>query len=479
MIVRDEERFLRDALTSVEGVVDEICIVDTGSTDGTVALAESFGSKLEVVTWRDDFAWARNQALALATGAWIFVLDADERLAPESRELLRALRGVKPDGRGRWIRCRNYNDAELKTVASTNAIVRIFPNDPAIRYRGTLHEYIARTSVDGPLPAERTPIEIVHHGYTHNVMSSRLKAERNLRVSRAAFEAAPGDPVLVYNYAMSALLAGENEIAREQLERVISLTAGTPRGFRPMALSRLAGLYVDAARPADALRVADECIAIVGSYPDGHFARGRALIGLGRYDEARASFEESIRAGSSTAFEHFVVDDEIATWKAHNEIGGTFVIERRFAEARQRLELALKVRPKERTLLLNVARCCEAQGDLSAALANFRAVLETFQDEPGAIEYVNYVFRHESADGVLAAVETALPVLGDDYRRAFLTSAAAAMLRVQRRAEAAGLLRQVLAVGDESAGRAVIQALAQHYKQPELNDVLAGAENAH
>jgi hypothetical protein len=53
------------------------------------------------------------------------------------------------------------------------------------------------------------------------------------------------------------------------------------------------------------------------------------------------------------------------------------------------------------------------------------------------------------------------------------------MLRVQRRAEAAGLLRQVLAVGDESAGRAVIQALAQHYKQPELNDVLAGAENAH
>jgi glycosyltransferase involved in cell wall biosynthesis len=478
MIVRDEERFLRDALTSVEGVVDEICIVDTGSTDGTVAIAESFGANINVVTWRDDFAWARNQALALATGAWIFVLDADERLAPESRELLRALRGVKPDGRGRWIRCRNYNDAELKTIASTNAIVRIFPNDPAIRYRGTLHEYIARTSVDGPLPAERTPIEIVHHGYTHDVMSSRLKAERNLRVSRAAFEAAPGDPVFVYNYAMSALLAGESEIAREQLERVISLTAGTPRGFRPMALSKLAGLYVDAARPADALRVADECIAIVGSYPDGHFARGRALIGLRRYDEARASFEESIRAGSSTAFEHFVVDDEIASWKAHNEIGGTFVIERRFAEARQRLELALKGRPKERTLLLNVARCCEAQGDLSAALENFRAVLDTFHDEAGAIEYVNYVFRHESADGVLAAVEAALPVLGDDYRRAFLTSAAAAMLRVQRRDETVALLQRVLAVGDELAGRAVIQALAQHYKQPELNDVLAGVVRA-
>jgi len=363
-------------------------------------------------------------------------------------------------------------------VASTNAIVRIFPNEPAIRYRGTLHEYIARLGDERALPADRTPIEIVHHGYTHDVMSSRLKAARNLRVSRAAFEAAPGDPVLVYNYAMSALLAGEIDTARAQLERVIALTAGTPRGFRPMALSKLAGLYVDAGRPAEALPVADECVAIVASYPDGHFARGRALIGLGRYDDARAAFEESIRVGSTTAFEHFVVDDEIATWKAHNEIAGTFVIERRFAEARHRLEPVLQRRPNERTLYLNLARCCEAEGDLTAALAHFRAVLDTFHDEAGAIEYVNYVFRHEPADVVLAAVEAALPVLGDDYRRAFLTSAAAAMLRVQRRGDAAALLRRVLAIGDESAGRAVVQALAQHYKQPELNDVLAGAEHA-
>jgi len=140
MIVRNEERFLGDALTSVQGVVDEICIVDTGSTDGTVAIAESFGAKIGHLAWRDDFAFARNAALALATGAWIFVLDADERLAAGSRDLLRALRNVRPAGSGRWIRCRNYNDAEREIVASTNAIVRIFPNDPAIRYRGTLHE---------------------------------------------------------------------------------------------------------------------------------------------------------------------------------------------------------------------------------------------------------------------------------------------------------------------------------------------------
>src|ERR1700692_4059759 len=87
MIVRNEERFLGDALTSVQGVVDEICIVDTGSSDGTRPVAGSFGARIDFISWHDDFAMARNAALAMATGGWIFVLDADERLASESRKL--------------------------------------------------------------------------------------------------------------------------------------------------------------------------------------------------------------------------------------------------------------------------------------------------------------------------------------------------------------------------------------------------------
>jgi tetratricopeptide (TPR) repeat protein len=473
MIVRNEEQFLGDALTSVQGVVDEICIVDTGSTDGTVAIAESFGARVKHVTWREDFAWARNQALEMATGAWIFVLDADERLAPGSRDQLRGVRGMKPAGSGLWIRCRNYSDAERESVASTNAIVRVFPNDPAIRYRGTLHEFVVREGEDRPIPADRTAIEIVHLGYTHDVMVSRRKAERNLRVSRAAYEVAPEDSILVYNYAMSALLAGETALAREQLERVAELTAGTPRGYRPMALSKLAGLYVDEGRAADALRVAEECIAFVPTYPDGHFARGRALAKLARYNEARSAFEESIRCGTSTAFEHFVVDEEIAIWKAHNEIGGTFVLERRYSKAGQWLERAAAAHPGERSLMLNLALSWEAAGDAAAARAVYRAVLEQFRDENAAIEYVNFVFRRDSADVVLEAVEFALPFLGDDYRRAFLASAAAALLRVDRRDEAAALLRRVLEVGGEPyAGRAVIKALAEHYRQPELDAIL-------
>lgn len=475
MIVRNEERFLGDALASVRGVVDEICIADTGSTDGTLAIAASAGAKLTSIEWRDDFAWARNAALDLATGAWIFVLDADERLAPGSRDALAALRRVRPDGQGRWIRCRNLNDAGREIVASTNAIVRIFPCDPAVRYRGKLHEFVARAGEERTIAAVTTPIEIVHYGYLPDVMSERQKSQRNLRVSRAALEAAPDDPALSYNFAMSALLAGERDDARAELERVIELTRHTPRGFRPMALATLAGMYVEEGRAADALRAAEECVAVVATLPDGHFMLGRALAALGRYDEARAALGEAIRTGSNPAFEHFVVDDEIAAWKAHNEIGGTLVSEGRFAEARQWLDLALKQRPAERTLILNRARCCEAQNDLAEALAAFRATFDGFRDEHAAIEYVNFVFRHGSADIALLAVESALPIVGDDYRRAFLTSVAAAMLRAGRRDDAAALVARAIAVGDEpGAGRAVVGALAKEYGQPELAGLIEG-----
>src|ERR1700761_7887631 len=84
MIVKNEERFLAECLASVKDVVDEINIVDTGSTDRTVEIAREFGANVIFREWRGDFGWARNEALAMATRRWTLVLDADEELAPEA-----------------------------------------------------------------------------------------------------------------------------------------------------------------------------------------------------------------------------------------------------------------------------------------------------------------------------------------------------------------------------------------------------------
>jgi glycosyltransferase involved in cell wall biosynthesis len=89
MIVKDEETLLPRCLSSIQGVVDEIIVVDTGSTDRTVAIAQSFGASVYHHPWQDDFAAARNESVRYAHGDWILVLDADETLLSDCIPALR------------------------------------------------------------------------------------------------------------------------------------------------------------------------------------------------------------------------------------------------------------------------------------------------------------------------------------------------------------------------------------------------------
>src|SRR6516225_959689 len=91
MIVRDEERYLAGCLESVADLVDEIIVVDTGSTDSTPDIARRFGARVSHFQWVDDFSAARNESLRHATGEWIFWLDADERLDAPNRSKFQQL----------------------------------------------------------------------------------------------------------------------------------------------------------------------------------------------------------------------------------------------------------------------------------------------------------------------------------------------------------------------------------------------------
>ena len=84
MIVKDEENYLEQCLSSAKGLADEIIIVDTGSKDKTKEIAKKFNAKVFDFKWNDDFSAARNESLKHATKDWILVLDADESLSKES-----------------------------------------------------------------------------------------------------------------------------------------------------------------------------------------------------------------------------------------------------------------------------------------------------------------------------------------------------------------------------------------------------------
>ena len=91
IIVRDEATRIEACLRSVQDFVDEMVVVDTGSTDETVALAQACGARIEHLEWPGDFAPARNAALEHVKGDWVLVLDADEQLRTEAIPKLKAL----------------------------------------------------------------------------------------------------------------------------------------------------------------------------------------------------------------------------------------------------------------------------------------------------------------------------------------------------------------------------------------------------
>src|SRR5207248_2212994 len=107
MIVRDEEANLPECLRALAGLEVDLVVVDTGSADRTKEVAAAFGARVFDFPWRDDFAAARNEALRHATGAWVFWLDADDRLDDANRERLIALfAGLKDEGAAYAMTCR-------------------------------------------------------------------------------------------------------------------------------------------------------------------------------------------------------------------------------------------------------------------------------------------------------------------------------------------------------------------------------------
>jgi glycosyltransferase involved in cell wall biosynthesis len=140
MIVKNEEANLPHCLASVEGIFDEIVVVDTGSTDRTREIAREFGAKVFDFEWIDNFAAARNEALSHATGDYAFWLDADDVIEPEQREKLVALlagltRPMSPPCSG--IACGSAGSTPLPPAINACGSAGSTPLPPAINACGS------------------------------------------------------------------------------------------------------------------------------------------------------------------------------------------------------------------------------------------------------------------------------------------------------------------------------------------------------
>ena len=187
MIVRDEARCLERCLQSARPWVDGMVVVDTGSIDATVEIAGRHGARVSRFAWIDDFAAARNAALAASDAAWRLVLDADEWIA-EGAESLAALREQEPGFVGQ-VRVASLFDAAGRVNEAPSWLPRLLPR--GVLYSGRIHEQPEST-----LPRRRMPLVVGHDGYLD--AQKAAKAGRNERLLGLALADRPEDAYLRY-----------------------------------------------------------------------------------------------------------------------------------------------------------------------------------------------------------------------------------------------------------------------------------------
>jgi len=285
LITKNEEKFLEQCLQSVRELAHQIVVVDTGSTDRTVEIAKKFNADVHFLPWKDDFSAARNEALRHATGDWVLSLDADEELLPEHRPtLLREMQAPEVMG----FRLPIIDKGRERE--GCNHVPRLFRNAPGLFFVGRVHEQVfsslAARCQEWGLQNILGRTTLLHHGYLKDVMASRDKIARNLRLLQLALEEMPGDPNLLMNLGLELIRSGQLEAGLEQYIEALNRLSALPGAriipeVREALLSQLT-LHLLAARDfAKVMDVFNSPAAHAGSLTASHhFGLGLALMEL-------------------------------------------------------------------------------------------------------------------------------------------------------------------------------------------------------
>ncbi len=341
MIIKNEAHHLRECLDNIRELADEICIVDTGSTDDSLIIAREFKAKTSVFIWCDDFSAARNESLRLCTKDWVFIMDADERLEPEGIREIRAV-CAGPKTFCYWLPIRNYTNttsvSEFTPCTPENPYsrgfagwyptqrVRLFPNGIGAKFEGKVHELVA-PSLERLGLKTRQCNAIVHHYPLIKPETDRIKDKQELYLRlghekvkqapedakafaelgnqyaevkdyekaaaayREALKRNPADPENLKNLGAVLHLIGRNEEAKQALKLALELDPRMSDAYRNLGV-------VFAAEKE--WKAAQECFLEALKYrPDwleGHRFLAVALEGQGHFVEAATEADKAFSA---------------------------------------------------------------------------------------------------------------------------------------------------------------------------------------
>ncbi|MBX3436539.1 MAG: glycosyltransferase [Planctomycetaceae bacterium] len=317
LIVRDNETTIRACLESLKPWVDELIVVDTGSTDATPRIAEEIGARVFPWAWRDDFAAARNVSLDRARGEWLFWMDSDDVISEDCGRKLHALaNGDHPDERLGYVmqvHCPGDDPTDVTVVDH----VKLFRNRPDLRFEFRIHEQI--------LPAIRraggevafTEIYVVHAGYDRSRDGQAKKLERDFKLLHRELGDRPDHPFVLFNLGMTHADCGQHAQAIGRLQRCLDVS-GPDESHVRKAYALLIHSLLQTQRLDEAEQVCHQGRTIFPDDKELLFRQAMLKQQQGRLEAAVASYHEVL---SITDGRHFTsVDAGLGGFKARHNL---------------------------------------------------------------------------------------------------------------------------------------------------------------
>lgn len=332
MIVKNEEASLTNCLESVKEVVDEMVVLDTGSTDRTPEIAREFGARVYDFEWCNDFAAARNESLKYVEGDWVLVLDADETLkakaVPQLKQLIQQPHYVLI----------NLMRQEVDAEQSPYSLVsRLFRNHPSVRFSRPYHAMVDDSVVQllQQEPQWRvgslSEVAILHQGY----QAIAIAAKNKFQTAKAAMEAyLAHHPADAYECSkLGALYVQEGQVSRgiELLER---------------------GLVADSVEDSVLFEL--------------HYHLGIAYGRVANLTKAKFHYQQATQ----------VPILPLLKLGAYNNLGNVLKTNCKLMEAKSAYEMALQIDPNFAAGYYNLGMTLKALGRFEDAIAAYRQALQ-------------------------------------------------------------------------------------------------------
>ena len=426
VIVKNEEKNIRQWLQCMEQLADEMIVVDTGSTDATQEIVRQSTAKLYDFPWQQDFAAAKNFALSKAHGSWIAFLDADEYFSEDSiRKLPGLLRKIHPQVKIAGIMCRlvNIDPQDRNRFIGATTQLRLFRNLSTLRYRGKVHEAL-------DVPKNRMielvkEIEIIHTGYSAAVVQGKLK--RNLKLLQQKIAENGGKPTpRDCRYLMDCYYGlADYPKAIEYAERSLAQLAQMEDARMHLHMIRVSAYLFGKFDQQIVLHSMDEAIAACPDVADFLMMKGLYLFEKQIYVESETCLQQALMARDKYELDVEGVADNLQRFlpSAYWVLGQLADLQHQEDQAREYYLQALKVYPYQTGALQRLVRSLERVGVPAAGIIE---LLQAVYSETDA-DYLATALSRQGGDVFLyyaARAKKTLPVY--EYLAAGRYEAAAA-----------------------------------------------------